>query len=371
VRVLHVFKTYLPDSFTGIERVIWELAEGSAARGISVEVLSLSDDPRRNSVQVGSHFAHKARRDIQIASTGLSVSFFARFAHLAASADIVHYHFPWPVMDLAHLFCRVKTGTVVTYHSDVVRQRRLRPFYSPLMHRFLGEVDRIVATSPNYLETSQVLRRYRAKTSVIPIGIDPAGIIAPPEEALAKWRERLPQPFFLFVGALRYYKGLAFLIEAARQTGLPVVVAGDGEMRDELAAAGLPNLVALGAVSDADKAALLKLSYAFVFPSHLRSEAFGVALLEAAVAGKAMISCEVGTGTSYVNRDNETGLVIPPGDAGALAAAMNRLWADPAQTARYGAAASARAKALFTAEQMSEDYVSLYHEILADKPRRP
>src|SRR5690606_19545518 len=113
------------------------------------------------------------------------------------------------------------------------------------------------------------------------------------------WRERLGGEFFLFVGALRYYKGLKFLVEAARQTGLPVVLAGQGQLEPGLE---LPaNVTLLGAVSEADKAALLALCRAFVFPSHLRSEAFGVALLEAAFAGVAMISCEIGTGTSYVN----------------------------------------------------------------------
>ena len=67
----------------------------------------------------------------------------------------------------------------------------------------------------------------------------------------------------------------------------------------------------LGALDDADKVALLTLCYAVAFPSHLRSEAFGISLLEGAMYGKPMISSEIGTGTSYINIDGETGLVVP------------------------------------------------------------
>jgi len=134
-------------------------------------------------------------------------------------------------------------------------------------------------------------------------------------------------------------------------------------MHDDIVAAGLPNVTMVGPVGDQDKAALLQLCTAFVFPSHLRSEAFGVALLEAAFAGKAMISCELGTGTSYVNVDGETGIVVPPENAEALTAAMKRLWSDEAKCLHLGRAAAERANMLFTAQAMTQRYIELYKKL--------
>ncbi|WP_151030200.1 glycosyltransferase, partial [Citrobacter cronae] len=149
-------------------------------------------------------------------------------------ADLVHYHFPWPFMDVVHFASRLRKPTVVTYHSDIVKQKYLLKLYAPLMHRFLGSVDAIVATSPNYVRSSPVLSRYAPK--VIPLGIDPATYPTVPSSVCARWQSRFPERFFLFVGALRYYKGLDYLIEACREVPYPVVILGRGPMECELKA---------------------------------------------------------------------------------------------------------------------------------------
>ena len=364
MRVLHFFKTYRPDTFGGIEQVIYEIAEGSAARGIDVDVLALSPQPASAPLWIGQHQVYQSRQDLYIASTGISFSAPSRFRKLAAQADLIHYHFPWPFMDLVQLTSRTNRPFVVTYHSDIVRQKRLVALYRPLMDRFLGQAAAIVATSPDYFATSPALQRHAGKVSVIPIGLDESTLDRPTQADRAALQQRLPELYFLFLGALRYYKGLTYLIEAARRTALPVVIAGIGEMQAEIEAARLPNVTFLGKVSEREKIALLEGAYAFVFPSHLRSEAFGVALLEAAMMGRAMICCRLGTGTTYVNVDGETGLVVPPADPDALASAMQRLWSSPDETARMGAKARARYERLFTADVMSDAYIALYHHIL-------
>lgn len=361
MRILHLFKVYLPESFTGVEQVIWHIAESTAPLGLHTDVLTLSPRPAASPIRVDSHEVHQAKQDLYLASTGLSLSLFGQFRQLAARADIVHYHFPWPMMDLVHLTAGLKKPSVVTYHSDIIKQRGLLTLYKPLMHQFLRSASRIVATSPNYAQSSPALARYTDKLSVIPIGIAEA----PPIDSaqLDVLRHKVGDRFFLFVGAFRYYKGLSYLLQAARQTGLPVVVAGSGEL-DRSATESLPNVTFLGHVNDAQKSALLALCTAFVFPSHLRSEAFGVALLEAARAGKPMISCEIGTGTSYVNLDQVTGIVIPPANPHALASAMTTLWSNPDQASAMGQAARDRFQEHFRAEQMGAAYASLYQHVL-------
>ncbi len=159
------------------------------------------------------------------------------------------------------------------------------------------------------------------------------------------------------------------VLEAAAKVSYPIAIIGVGNLEASLKAKaerlGLTHVRFLGGLSDVDKAALLQLCYSMVFPSHLRSEAFGIALLEAAMFGKAMISCEIGTGTSYINIAGETGLVVPPADSAALACAMSCLWGNTARTREMGAQARLRFEQLFTAKQMVRGYVGVYQKVLS------
>lgn len=371
MRVLHFFKTYYPDSFGGVERTIHAIAKGALAHGIQSDVLSLSRDPGANTLEFDGHMAYKAKLNFEFASTGFSLDVVSKFRELSARADIVHYHFPWPFMDLLHVLHPPGKPTMVTYHSDIVKQKVLLQLYRPLMHRFLSSVDRIIATSPNYLESSEVLRRHRDKTEIIPIGLDEVDYSRASKELKDSWKAHLPRPFFLFVGVLRYYKGLHTLIEAAKYVNADILIVGEGPMESELKAqvarAGLTNVHFLGAVSDLDKAALLELCTAFVFPSHLRSEAYGLSLVESAMFGKPMISCEIGTGTSFVNKGGETGIVVPPEDAGALAEAMRVYLENRGTLESHGGRALTRYQDELNASKMVQRYCQAYARMMVSR----
>jgi rhamnosyl/mannosyltransferase len=368
MRVLHFYKTFAPDSFGGAQSVIRDIARGTEPFGVETQVLSLSRNPDGNSMHVDGVWARKARLHLELASTGLSLSVLTVFKEMAQDADLIHYHFPWPMMDVIHFLARTDKPAVVTYHSDIVKQRWLKAAYEPLMHRFLDSVGSIIATSPPYLDTSPVLARHRDKVTVIPIGTGDIARREMPESRRAYWRRKLGARFFVFVGALRYYKGLHFLLEAAAETGFPVAIIGTGRLSRQLAEAvaarQLDNVHLLGELPEDEKALLLSMAHGFLFPSHLRSEAFGVALLEAAASRLPMVTCEIGTGTSYVNRHGETGYVVPPADPMGLADAMRRLWADPAGARRMGDNARRRYEALFTARQMGAAHAALYARLL-------
>ncbi|MEW6023863.1 MAG: glycosyltransferase family 4 protein [Pseudomonadota bacterium] len=375
MRVLHFYKTYYPDTVGGIEQVIRQMCVGTGRLGVTNTVLSLSREKNLRPIAFEGHTVHRVPLDFEIASNACSVASLGALARLAREADVVHYHFPWPFMDLAHFVARVRKPTVVTYHSDIVRQKSLLRLYQPLKHRFLRSVDAIVASSPNYLASSPVLAQYPAKTRVIPFGLDQTSYPQPDPARLAYWRERVGPKFFLFVGVLRYYKGLHVLLEAVAGTEYPVVIVGAGPeetaLKAQAARLRLKNVLFTGAIDEDDKVALLTLAYAMSFPSHLRSEAFGVSLLEGAMYGKPMISCEIGTGTTYINIDGETGLVVPPGDAAALRAAMGRLWNDPGLARAMGRRAAQRFEEVFTSEQMAAGYTALYREVLASHASAP
>lgn len=371
MKILHFYRTYYPDSFGGVEQVIRQMVVGTARLGVNSEVLTLTRDHDNLELEFEGHKVHRAPLNFEIASTGFSWTALARFKELAKQADIIHYHFPWPFMDAAHFFGRVKKPTVVTYHSDIVRQKFLLKLYQPLKYRFLNDVSRIVATSPNYLATSPVLAKYKDKTEIITYGLDKSIYPTPSASSLNGWRQRVGDKFFLFVGMLRYYKGLHILLEAVAGTNIPVVIVGNGPIEAELKRQaknlGLTNVHFLGALPEEDKVALLTLCYALAFPSHLRSEAFGISLLEGAMFGKPMISTEIGTGTTYINIANQTGLVVPPNDPIAFRSAMQYLVDHPDQALSMGLRAKQRYQELFTAEKMSESYLRLYRQVLEEK----
>ena len=369
MRILHFYKDYFPESIGGVEQVIRQMCVGTGRLGVTNEVLTLTRGKDLEPIDFEGHTVRRVALDINVASNGIAFAAFGELKRRAAACDVVHYHFPWPFMDLAHFVAGVDKPTLVTYHSDIVRQKMLLQLYKPLKHRFLQSVDAIVATSPNYLASSAVLERYRAKTRTITYGLDKSIYPLPEPARLDKWRACVGEKFFLFVGVLRYYKGLHILLDAVATNQYPVVIVGAGPIEQELKAhaarLGLSNVMFVGALDDADKVALLTLCYAVAFPSHLRSEAFGISLLEGAMYGKPMISSEIGTGTSYINVHQETGLVVPPSDPQAFADAMRTLGDDPSLARAMGVRAELRYRQLFTAETMASSYNALYHELVA------
>ncbi len=162
-----------------------------------------------------------------------------------------------------------------------------------------------------------------------------------------------------------------YLLDAANQVDAPIVILGDGpeskRLQQEAQHSRLSNVQFLGALNDADKHAILTLCRAIVFPSHLRSEAFGMTLLEGAQAAKPLICCEINTGTTWINRDGETGLVVPPEDSGALAQAMNTLANDDGLCTRLGDGARKRWLTHFSPPVVGQAYRAVYDELLSSK----
>ncbi|MFP1739635.1 glycosyltransferase family 4 protein [Lonsdalea quercina] len=371
LKVLHFYKTYYPDTFGGVEQVIFQLSETVSGRDISVTTLTLTPRGNIDAGVVGSHSSYYSKTSFEVASTPFSFNAIRKFRKLAEQADIIHYHFPYPFMDILHFISGVRKPSIVSYHSDIVKQKFALKIYSPLMNKFLSSVDYIVASSPNYLASSSTLQKFSSKVKVIPYGLDRNLYQSVGAERLDYWRKRLGERFFLFVGAFRYYKGLDVLLNAMEGVDYPLAIVGIGslasELRKQAEDLGLKNTHFLGLLSEEDKIALLQLCCGVVFPSHLRSEAFGITLLEGAMYAKPLISCEIGTGTTYINIDGETGIVVPPEDLGALRLAMTTLWENPLLAKDYGEKALARFNRLFTSEKMAQSYIELYQEAMENR----
>ena len=369
-RVLHVYRTYFPETQGGLEEVIRQICSSTLEYGVDSRVFTLNNNKTKDVIQFEGVDVYRFPITTEIASCGFSTSALKGFKESVAWADLIHYHFPWPFGDLLHLLGKVNKPTLVTYHSDVIRQKWLLKLYRPIKRLFLDKVDAIVATSENYFATSDVLGQYSEKVHVIPIGINDHHN-AVKQQILQYWQNEVGEGFFLFIGVLRYYKGLHILIDALQNTDCNVVIVGSGpiekELKEHAQRLKLSNITFLGYVSDEDKFALIKLSLGIVFPSYLRSEAYGVTLVEGALHGKPLISTEIGSGTSYVNSHGVTGLVIPPSNSKSLRIAMETIANDKSLAKEMGKNARKRYEMLFTGNIMGKKYTKLYRELMQEE----
>lgn len=371
-RVLHIYRTYFPETQGGGQESIRQLCLATRPLDVENTIFALARQPHPVVMNRPEGRLVRARSWLEVASCDFGAwAALRRCREAADQSDIIQIHYPWPFADMLLPFIRRRgQPLVVTYVSDVVRQKGLGRIYAPLRRYLLGNAARIVASSPNYAASSEILREYPGALACIPHCLEDA---PPPDAALnAHWEARVGRDFFLFVGVLRYYKGLDFLISAASSVNSPILIVGDGpegeRLRRATRQAGLNHVHFLGALSDADKNALYSLCRGVVFPSHLRSEAFGITLLEGARAAKPLICCEIGTGTTWINRHGETGLVVPPADPDALAQAINTLAADEALCVRLGNSARVRWQQYFSPAAIGTAYRTLYDELLMEHP---
>ena len=372
LRALQVYRTYFPDPPGGLQEAIRQIAIASSGFGIRSRIFTLSPNPLPPVVARPEGEVLRARSWAAPASCDLGgVAAFRQFARACGESDVVHYHFPWPFEDVLHALARPRIPAVMTYHSDVIRQKFLGAIYAPLMWRTLKAMRVIVASSPAYARTSPVLSHpsIRDKVRVIPFGIVEESYSREADEGIFdRIGMNSKEPFFLFIGVLRYYKGLHTLIRAARHVDAKIVIAGSGPeeraLKELLVQTGGRNVIFAGQISDTEKVALLRSCLALVLPSHLRSEAFGMVLLEAAMFGKPQISCEIGTGTSFVNAHEETGIVVPPESPDDLARAMNRLLRETSTTETMGLAARARYERMFSGDALGKAYADLYRDVV-------
>lgn len=360
MNILHLYKDYYP-VLGGIENYIKVLAEAQAAAGYQVTVLVCHPGRRtrtetRNGVKV-----IKAGRLTTAASMPLSLSQPLVLARLRP--DIVHIQSPYPLGEVANWLIGHAKATIITHHSDVVRQKRILSFYGPLLRRVLRAADCIIASSPRYIETSPWLRPVREKCVVVPLGVDVMRFTP------AHQRHAGPLAL-LFVGRLRYYKGLDTLLRALTHVlEARLTIVGEGPMREKWEALsralGLADrVVFVGEVEDADLSGWYQQADLFVLPANARAEAFGTVLLEAMASGLPCITTEVGTGTSWVVQNGVTGLVVPPRNPEALAGAIRQLLTDPDARWRMGQRGQQRVRQEFSQQRMVQSVMDLYQEIL-------
>lgn len=378
LRVCHLGKYYHPAP-GGIESHVRTLAHAQAALGLSVQVYCANHQDGPTTFELdGPVEVSRFRRLASIAKFDVCPELVARLARI--DADILHVHVPNPTMLLALIAARPNKPVVVTYHSDLIRQKVLGPLFRPIERIAYRRVDAILPTSPTYSQGSSFLRSYTDRLQVLPHGIDLEPYRAPSAFDRERARALRAQyagdgPLWLCAGRHVYYKGFLNAIRALTRVRGRLLLVGDGPdqplLRDEVRRLGLGDRVIFtGALSDSLGLVPFYLAAdAFWFPSNARSEAFGLVQVEAMASGCPVINTQIpDSGVAWVSPHEETGLTVPVNDPEALAAAANRLITEPGLRDRLAAAAQARAVLEFDHRIMAKRSLAIYHHVLRELP---
>jgi glycosyltransferase involved in cell wall biosynthesis len=303
-------------------------------RGVETEVVSPASF-RHYGIAYGAGVAGNLRRRPYLAlALPLMLAGFARAARRAAAgADLVHAH--WLPSGVVAMTTR-KPFVVQVWGTDVELARRV----PSLARRVLRRARLVIAPSTALAEEARKLGA--GDVRVIPSGVDlPAAV-----------GEEADPPEVLYAGRLSAEKGVRELVAAA--DGLPLVVAGDGPLRSEVPGA-------LGFVPHDELERLYGRAAVVACPS--RREGFGVVCAEAMAYGRPVVAGDVG-GLRDLVRHEETGLLVPPGDVGALRAALQRLLADPDLRRRFGDAGRTRIEEHFTWQRFGDETLRAYEDAI-------
>ncbi len=367
MKILQINKLYYP-WIGGVETVVKQLAEGiNNVDGFVMDVLVCNNAFKTIHERINGVFITRASSAGIFFSMPVSISFIAWLKKLWKGYDILHIHLPFPLVEIAIWLIRPKNRLIVTYHSDIVRQKFISLFVAGLDKWTLMRAEKIVVSNPNIIKNSAVLMHFKSKCEVIPFGADMDGFAIKEDKKriTSEIHKTFGEKIVLFVGRLVYYKGVEYLIRAMKNIDAKLLIVGEGPLKGTLAGEvhknGLESRVTFIPYQKEDKLIDFYLSASvFVLPSIYRSEAFGITIIEAMACGLPVISTELGTGTSYVNEDGVTGFVVPPRDSYAISCAINKLLSDHALLSNMGEAAYRRVETLFTVEKMLNGYKKLY-----------
>lgn len=367
MKVLQVNKLYYPH-IGGVENHVRTLAVGLKDK-VDIEILVANEQFASVVDMIDDIKVTRVASFGRFRSAPMAPGFVPALKKL--KSDIYHLHFPNPTGETAFLVARPSGKLVVTYHSDIIRQKQLLKFYKPFLEKFLDRADRIIVSSPNMITSSPFLRKVKDKCKVVPFGIPTDWLeLTPRTEARAREirQEHGPKIAF-FLGRLIYYKGVDYLVKAMQYVDGKVIIAGEGELGSELRKlaedTGVKGKVEfVGALSNEELAAYYHACDLFVLPSIESSEAFGLVQLEAHACGKPVICTNLPTGVTFANKDGVSGLVVPVRDEKALGKAIERLFRDDELRLRLGSQAKERFEREFTRDVMFGRVLETYREVL-------
>lgn len=363
----------------GLERHVALLAQGLAAQGVEVVNLVAATG------HVGSDETQGAYRLVQAPSFGMAygtavspaLPLKALALHREQPFDLFHLHLPDPLSHLTSMLLPGNVPRVLSWHSDIVRQKRLLRLYQPFLSRLVCQADALVAATQAHFDSSTQIPDDvpLARRHVIPYGLDytPLQLDARTMVLRDELRSRARGRGLVFaMGRHVYYKGFEVLIEALAHTDAYLVLGGDGPLRSQLeqqaASMGLSDRVFFsGRIPEEDLAAYFHACDVFCLPSVEPSEAFGLVQLEAMACGKPVVCTQLNNGVNVVNVHGQTGFAVPVRDPVTLGQCIAKLLRDDTLRHQLGAQALRHIEQ-YSVPAMTASHIKLYQELL--KTRR-
>lgn len=374
MKVLHIGK-YYPPFMGGIEKVNYDIVEGlNEISGFQVDELCFAH--KVGFEEYGSYDYKLYRLPIRTIkfSTPIPRNLFSVYKKIRNEYDIIHIHMPNPIVNLAFLLFKTKAKIVLHWHCDIVKknQQFIKIFYNPLQNVLLKRASYIIGTSEKYAYYSKDLVNFRDKIKIIPIGIDNSYLKIDTKDVDRIKNKYRGKNIVFSLGRLTYYKGFQYLIEAAKflNDDAVILLGGCGEQEKELKQLAKDlnvdnKVIFLGRVSDDDLGNYYMASDLFCLPSPIRTEAFGVVLLEAMSLGKPIVACTIeGSGVSWVNEDGVTGFNVPTRNPSEMANSINKILSNPILKKKMEEAGKNRYQTMFTKEKMINSIIELYHRIV-------
>ena len=360
MKILQISNYYAPH-IGGIEQVAKDVTE--AIEGHEQKVFCFNHE-KRNSVDIVDGVeVIRAGCFAKVASQSLSFSYgkLLKKAFKSFQPDVVIFHYPNPFAAHYLLKCLKKypkCKLVVYWHLDITKQQVLGKLFNGQTKRLLKRADKVLATSPNYIDGSKFLPAYREKCEVVSCCVDMSRMTVSEQDRLLAEEiktENAGKTVCFAVGRHVPYKGLKYLVEASKflSDDFRIFIGGVGPLTDSLKAQaeGDHKICFLGKLSEEELKAHLIACDIFCFPSITKNEAFGIALAEAMSFGKPAVTFTInGSGVNYVSLDGVTGIEVENGNAEAYAKALQKLASDSALREEYGRAAKKRVEDLFTEE---------------------
>lgn len=333
IRVLQLAKHFDPDA-GGIETVTLNISEMLLQHDIQADVLCTEVKGPYQEHERGYRVI-RCKADLAFGNKRLSRQYVTLGKRLERDYDCAIVHVPNPLAVLVALSWR--KPVIVLWHADIP-QAPIRWATTPIDHLMLRKAAAVIG--PTQVHLSQSLRARHiaaaARTAIIPLPFDRS--LIPAATGTTPFSDRLRlfrrgRAMSISIGRMVSYKGFDVLTDAARDFGdnLCAVIVGKGPLAETLAeqikATGVEDRVMIaGALTPEELADAFAQARIGCMPSITAAEMYGMTQVESMAAGLPMVSTDLPrSGVPFVNKNDQTGLIVPPGDARALAAAMLRL----------------------------------------------
>lgn len=349
---------YMYPHIGGIEQVARDILNALTGK-YEQKIICFNHEKGTITDEVDGVFVTRVNCQCKVASQSIALSYGKELKKIMKSykPDIVIFHYPNPFV--AHYlmkYLKKKTFKFILYwHLDITKQKILGKLFKGQNIKLLKCADKIVATSPNYIEGSPWLLPNKEKCVVIPCCVNEQKMkydethISKANEIKEKYKGKTI--CFAF-GRHVPYKGLTYLVKASKllDDNYVVLIGGKGPLTDSLVeeAKDDKKVEFLGKISDDDLKAYLLACDTFCFPSITKNEAFGIGLAEAMYYGKPAVTFNIPcSGVNYVSINGETGIEVENGNVEAYSEAIKKLSNDNELRLKFEKNAKERVNELF------------------------